>query len=132
MAHLQPLVERVRPGSRAAELGPPVPGYRQQPRVQSLLQPLDGLRVRGPEVPVLALTEPVPAHVDRAAEAGCLIVETADLLRLGRSEQLGQQGAAQRVDLSRDGIPVSGPDPILPRITALLGSRDCAHAALPF
>ena len=59
VAHVQPVVEVVGPGWRAAQLGPPVPGDRQQPRVQRLLERLDRLGIGLLEVPVLALAEPV-------------------------------------------------------------------------
>ena len=69
--------------------------------------PLDRLRVREGEVPVLALAEPVPAHVDRAAEAPGLVIQPADLRRLLRGEQLGQQRPAVRIQLSPDRVPVA-------------------------
>src|SRR4051794_15147904 len=114
VAHVQPLVEVVRPGRRAAQLRPPVPGDRQQPRVERLLERFDGLGIRLLKVPVLALAEPVSTHVDRRAEQVVVGIESADILRLRLREQPGQECTTKVVDLSRDCVPVAGGDALLP------------------
>ena len=62
MADVQPLVEAVRPGRIPAQSRPPVPGDRQQPRVQRLLEVLDRLRIRRVEIAVLPGTVAVKAR----------------------------------------------------------------------
>ena len=84
MAHVEPVVEGVRPRRLAAQFGPPIPRDRQQPRIQRLLELFDRLGVRPLEVPVFALAEPVPAHVDGRAEQVIVGIELTDLRRLGR------------------------------------------------
>ena len=132
VAHPQPLVQRVRPGGGAAEPRVPVPGDRQEPGVERLLEALHRLRVGGLEVAVLALAETVPAHVHRRPEQSDLVIQGAEALGLGRGEEVRQQRAAELVHLGRDRVPVAAGDALPPRVGARLvplGARGGVHAA---
>ena len=138
MAHLEPVIQAVRPRRRSAQPGPPRAGDRQQLRVEGLLQSGDGLGERLGEVAVLAFAEPVPGHVDGRPEAGAVAVQRRDLGCLVGVEQRPDQAAAVGVQISADTIPVGGPGPVPPRRGATgadgawsLGCLGCgvAHAA---
>ena len=77
---VEPVVEGVRPRGRPAEPFPPVARDGQQPRIQRLFERFDRFWIRLTEVAVLALAEPVPAHVDGGAEKTVLGVEPTDLV----------------------------------------------------
>jgi MFS transporter, ACDE family, multidrug resistance protein len=106
VAHLHPLPQRVRPRGRAAQPLGPVTGDHQQPRVESLAQLADGFGEVVGEVPVLAGAEPVPGHVDGAAEQLRLVVQGGQVPAFRRAEQPGRAGAALGVEFGRDGLPV--------------------------
>ncbi len=106
VAHIQPLVERVRPRCGRAELACPVPGDREQVRVERPPQVLDQLREWMPEVSVLPGPEPVPGHVYRGAKALGIVVERGDAPAFGRAEQLRRAGTPVVVDLRHQPRPV--------------------------
>ena len=108
VAHFQPLSQGVGPRGRPAEAAGPVAGDHQQVRVECLAQLPDGFREVVREVPVLAGAEPVPGHVDGAAEQLRLLVEGGQLAACGRGEQAGRAGAAAGVEFGGDGLPVGG------------------------
>src|ERR1022692_4865802 len=126
VAHLQPLIQCVRPRGVPAELAVPVTGNGQQVRVERLLQLLDRLGEGAGEVAVLALAEPVPAHDDRRAEVLVTGVEPGDPRALLRGQQLRGQRTAVGIDLLRDEIPVGAVHP--PGRWHRVGVGD-AHAA---
>src|SRR5258708_39793311 len=73
------------------------------------------VRERPPEVPVLALAEAVPGHVDGRAEVLVAVVELGDALALSLGHQLRRQRAPMLVDLAGDAIPVGAIDAVCPR-----------------
>src|SRR6476469_10026159 len=91
VADVQPLVESVGPGCRPAEFAPPLPGDRQQPRIERLLQLLDRFRVRRIEIAVLAFAEAITRHIDGATEKLWLVVQLAQLAGLLGSQQSGEE-----------------------------------------
>src|ERR1700734_77803 len=106
MADVQPLVEAVRPGRLAAELGPPIAGDRQQPRIQRLLELLDRLRVGSAEIAVLTGSVATGSHIDGGAEQFVFGEELAQPPRLGGREEPGKEGAAFVADSGGDRGPV--------------------------
>src|SRR6266516_7123767 len=75
-------------------------------RVEGLTQRADGFGQVVGEVPVLAGAEPVPGHVDGAAEQLRLVVQGRQVPALRRGEQPGRAGTALGVELAGDGLPV--------------------------
>ncbi len=127
VTHLQPLVQRLGPLVRPAQLGVPVLGDGPQPGVERLPQPFDRLGQGRGEVPVRPRPEPVPGHVHGGPEQPRRtgVVQAGQLSALGRGQQLRQQRPALVVQFPAHRGPVRRRHPLVE------ASRHAARGAIP-
>ena len=110
VAGVEPLLEGVGPRGRAAEAPRPLPGDRQQPRVQRLPQQLDRLGQRAGKVAVLARAKPVPCHVDGGPPQGRVLVAGGDCPAVAGVEHHPGVGHPRLVERLGDRRPVEAVD----------------------